>query len=76
METSNKARFHVVVRTQTNKSVLYFTVRRNVKFGVPNANPCTKSDVKSGLRTETPEISIAKVLKFISLGFRCSMVYK
>ena len=28
-----KARFHVAVITQINKSVVYFTVRRNVKFG-------------------------------------------
>ena len=29
----SKARFHVTVRTQINKSVVYFIVRRNVKFG-------------------------------------------
>ena len=28
-----KARFHVAVRTQINKFVFYFIVRRNVKFG-------------------------------------------
>ena len=28
-----KARFHVTVRTQINKSVVYFIIRRNVKFG-------------------------------------------
>ena len=29
----SKARFHVAVRTQINKFVFYFIVRRNVKFG-------------------------------------------
>ena len=29
----SKARFHVTVTTQINKSVIYFIVRRNVKFG-------------------------------------------
>ena len=29
----NSARFHVTVTTQINKSVVYFIVRRNVKFG-------------------------------------------
>ena len=29
----NKARFHVTVITQINKSVVYFNVRRNAKFG-------------------------------------------
>ena len=29
----SKARFHVTVRTHINKSVVYFIVRRNVKFG-------------------------------------------
>ena len=29
----SKARFHVGVRTQINKFVFYFIVRRNVKFG-------------------------------------------
>ena len=28
-----KGRFHVAVRTQINKFVFYFIVRRNVKFG-------------------------------------------
>ena len=28
-----KARFHVAVRTQINKFVFYFIVRRNVNFG-------------------------------------------
>ena len=41
-----EARFHVTVRRiQINKFVFYFTVRHHV----PNANPCTKFDVKSGL---------------------------
>ena len=29
----SKARFHVVVTTQIKKTVVYLTVRRNVKFG-------------------------------------------
>ena len=29
----SKAQFHVTVTTQVNKSVVYFIVRRNVKFG-------------------------------------------
>ena len=29
----SKARFHVTVITQVNKSVVYFIVTRNVKFG-------------------------------------------
>ena len=33
MLTLSKARFHVTVRTHINKSVVYFIVRRNVKFG-------------------------------------------
>ena len=41
-----KARFHVIVTTQINKSVVYFMVRHN---GVPNANQCANFDVKSGL---------------------------
>ena len=45
-----KARFHVAVRTQINQFVLYFIVRRNVKFGCSNANTYTNSNVKSGLR--------------------------
>ena len=32
-EHTSQARFHVTVRTQINKSVVYFIVRRNVKFG-------------------------------------------
>ena len=32
-EQHTKARFHVAVRTQINKFVFYFIVRRNVKFG-------------------------------------------
>ena len=48
-----KAQFHVAVRTHINKSVVYFTVRRNVKFWCSkNANLCTKFDVKSGLSDE------------------------
>ena len=31
--TDFKARFHVAVRTQINKFVFYFIVRRNVKSG-------------------------------------------
>ena len=30
--------------------MVYFSVRRNVKFGVPNTYPCANFDVKSGLR--------------------------
>ena len=33
----SKARFHVTVITQIKKSVVYFTVRCNEKFDVPNA---------------------------------------
>ena len=29
----SQARFHVIVTTQINKSVVYFILRRNVKFG-------------------------------------------
>ena len=48
-----KARFHVTVITQVNKSVVNFIVRRNVKgWVVPNANPFTKFDVKSGPRPD------------------------
>ena len=49
LKTNSRARFHVTVITQINKSVVYFTVWRNVKFGVLNANPCIKFDMKSGL---------------------------
>ena len=31
--TNTEARFHVTATTQINKSVVYFIVRRNVKFG-------------------------------------------
>ena len=33
LKANTKARFHVAVRTQINKFVFYFIVRRNVKFG-------------------------------------------
>ena len=37
-----KAQFYVTFITQINKSVIYSTVKLNVKFGVLNADLCTK----------------------------------
>ena len=39
----SKARFPVTVISQMNKSAVYFSAMRNVKFG------CSKFDVKSGV---------------------------
>ena len=65
------ARFHVVVRTQTNKSVLYFTVRRNVKFWCFECYPCAKFHVKLGLRpdfTSQLELKLTSPLFILSQG--------
>ena len=45
-----KARFHIKDVTQINKSVVYFTVRRNVKFSCSKCQSMN-FDVKSGLST-------------------------
>ena len=49
-----KARFHVTVRTQINKFVFYFTIRRDVKFWCrckigPNLFHRAKLAVESGI---------------------------
>ena len=61
-----KAWLHIVVSTQINKFVFYFTVRRNVNFGVTNANPCTKLDVKSGLNALNCSVSTVRSYYFFS----------
>ena len=44
-----KVRFHVIVITQINKSVVHFIVNAMLNLDVPNADLCTNFDVKSGL---------------------------
>ena len=46
--------------------MVYFTVRRNTNFGVPNANSCTLFDVKSGLN--------AVLLRFTDIFFKISVI--
>ena len=42
-----KAQFHVTIITQTNKSMVNFILRHNLKLCVPDANTSTNFDVKS-----------------------------
>ena len=50
-------------RAQINKSVVYFTVGRNVKFWCSNAKQCIKFDMKSGLNV---------IEKLTELGKHCT----
>ena len=51
------ARFQVTITTQINKSVVYFIVKRNVKFGCSDKSPCTNIDVKSGFGDKTHTVA-------------------
>ena len=51
---STKAPFHITVITQINKSMVYFIVRRNAKFGCYECWwRCSNFDAKSGTKNLT-----------------------
>ena len=70
----------VTVITQINKSMVYFTVRCSANLGVPNANPCTNCDVKSGFRVgkhrTLPLYDMVGTYMHLAFTFHCTTVHR